>query len=84
MRCALTNAHVSHLPHTQAAVLDAQAWLGSSGALMGRSHLVGPNPYALLNLLPGGRARGRTPRLQTPYQVDDACTPAGGCLWDPW
>lgn len=49
---------------------------------MGRSHLVGPNPYATLVLLPGGRARGRTSRLQTPYQVRvpirDGSSPASG------
>ena len=58
-----------HRYRPQAAVLEAQACMGSSGALLGRSHLVGPNPYATINLIPGGAARGRVPRLQTPYQV---------------
>ena len=58
-----------HCSPPQAAVLEAQAWMGSSGALMGRSHLVGPNPYVTLTLVPAGEARGRVPKIQTPYQV---------------
>ncbi|GAX82212.1 hypothetical protein CEUSTIGMA_g9640.t1 [Chlamydomonas eustigma] len=57
----------------QAAVLDAQAWLGSAGALLGRSHLVGPNPYATLNLLPGSNVRGRLPIMKTPYLAQTFC-----------
>ncbi|KAG1667655.1 hypothetical protein FOA52_004682 [Chlamydomonas sp. UWO 241] len=57
----------------QAAVIEAQAWMGSGAALMGRSHLVGPNPYVTLSLLPGAATRDRSPRVQTPYLAQAFC-----------
>lgn len=58
---------------------EAQAWMGSSAALLGRAHLVGPNPYASLVLVQGGPLKGRLPKMQTPYLVSSAgaapCTP---------
>lgn len=56
----------------QAAVYEAQAWMGSSAALLGRAHLVGPNPYASLVLVQGGPLKGRLPKMQTPYLVSSA------------
>ncbi|KAI8475817.1 MAG: hypothetical protein J3K34DRAFT_516995 [Monoraphidium minutum] len=52
----------------QAAVKEAQAWLGGGSALLGHAHQVGPQPYATLDLgLPGQE------KLQTPFQVQTFC-----------
>lgn len=67
----------------QAAVVEAQAWLGGGSAVLGRAHQLGPHPYAMLSLFPGDeRLRARVPPLRTPFQVGlrAACLGGAGCI----
>lgn len=54
----------------QAAVKEAQAWLGGGTSIMGRAHQLGPHPYAALTLFPAENGRSKlAPEVKTPFQV---------------
>jgi hypothetical protein len=58
----------------QAAVKEAQAWLGGGTTLLGSAAALGPHPYATFELLPpagasAAAAAGAPAKLKTPFQV---------------
>ncbi len=58
----------------QAAVQEAQAWLGAGAAVLGRALQLGPHPYATLNLFPAdAQLSRRLPPMRTPFQVRPPC-----------
>jgi len=50
----------------QAAVKEAEGWLGNASGLLGRARQLGPHPYVTVALFPGNNA---VPTIRTPFQV---------------
>lgn len=53
-------------PPLQAAVKEAEGWLGNASGLLGRARQLGPHPFVTLALFPGSSS---VPALRTPFQV---------------
>jgi hypothetical protein len=54
----------------QAAVCEAQGWLGGGSRLLGRARQLGPHPYATVSLFPGKEQPFTgVPTIRTPFQV---------------
>ena len=59
---------------TQAAVKEAEGWLGNASGLLGRARQLGPHPYVTVALMPGSST---VPAVRTPFQVCGLVAPAG-------
>lgn len=67
--------------YLQAAVKEAEGWLGHSSGLLGRARQLGPHPYVTVALFPGSNSAAA---VRTPFQVEVEVGQVWcetGCVW---